>query len=449
MANAVSGQTRDGQLTLFQYAGGGAGGDSHGGQAGSGGAAESRLVFDDTHNASQSAAIDVQDQATAGDGGAAYLGGGGGDGGKAVATLVLHGTGALTGLAYAAGGKGGAAESPGLTGDGGSAFASATLSTTGAVNAQASAFGGVGQVAGTAEAMTTATGTSGLYQAWAQTGYILAGHLVDDETAVVSGPVNGTSSGEALAGFASTPAWVGGLTDLALETGNPDQASVSAVLSANPNIAAAAASHSPSWLAPSWLAPSWLAIDELGVGDPAGNALAHSSTSRVELTAGFDTSGNYPDLWVGLDHPVVTGASFTSLTVDIYANGGPLKLLHQVFATAAAAEAYFTDHPIHLGSLAGYIAPTESGRVTIDVSMTATYAASGGGAFDAGVILFTAPSAQAAASLQSAAQEPATLAHPAVIASAPVANPLVELSDPAFDHYGFDLAGLHAHPTLL
>ena len=121
--------------------------------------------------------------------------------------------------------------------------------------------------------------------------------------------------------------------------GAPSSVSVSAILSANSNIASAFATS-----------PSYFGIGELGgvlqrCGDPTQTEVSTENMS-VDLTK---LASVQPDL--GFYSPQTGGAGFSSLNLDVKENGS--DALNVSFTSVAAAKAYFTNDAIDLGSLSG------------------------------------------------------------------------------------------------
>ena len=187
---------------------------------------------------------------------------------------------------------------------------------------------------------------------------------------------------------------------VALESAAPDAVSTAAVLAANPNIAFAFGAS-----------PSFFAIDELGGNyDKAGGTVAHTTTeSRSTLTVDLTQLASRQDLVGGFYNATVQGAGFTSLTFTLTGDGH--TLVNQTFTTVAAAQAFFTNNAMDLGSLAS--GPLSGNILTLQASFTMTTAASGDG-FYAQMIIGDPP--PAAASPSRFAQ---TMAGLAAAASAP------------------------------
>jgi hypothetical protein len=167
----------------------------------------------------------------------------------------------------------------------------------------------------------------------------VAGNLVTSAAAHATGTVNGTNLAEAQVGIGGPSiAFATGPQSLAFETGEPDSSSTSAVLSANPGIAAAFG-----------VSPAFFAIGELGAAYGSGAAGSQTNTSEIDLTVDLTELGSRQDLVVGLYNPTVVGSGITNIAFDFFADG--IDLIHQVFTSASAAANYFTDHGIDLGSL--------------------------------------------------------------------------------------------------
>jgi hypothetical protein len=379
MTNAVSGVTAGGALTLSQSSYAGNGGNSEGGGAGKGGAANAALTFDDTGNTTQSASINALDAAYGGAGGAASPDTGGtiglaGGGGAATSTLSLKGASTLKGTASAYGGDGGY-NSSGTQAAGGAATSSATVTGTNATsvaNAVAGALSNVSAKTGAATATATARaiGVAGVSQATAESDPG-QGALVQSLSAFAKGVVDGasgansTSSSYALTAFASAvPAFRTDTQALASVTGLPTTANVNTVLSSNPNTKAAFGATG-----------SYFALGELGGSYDVNGHASETISDAVSMTIDPSLLTNPKDLIVGFYNGAAIGSGFQALSINIAANG--TTLLAKAF-TAATASAFFTDDPLDLGSILGLEA---NGLVNLKITLSETVASANSGYF--------------------------------------------------------------------
>ena len=363
--NLVTGYTKNGVLTLSQSTVGGAGGDSDTGIGGKGGSGVSSLTFDDSLNATHSAAILATVSSVGGAGG---LGSTAGLAGSAISTLVLTGAGKLSAIASATGGAG-------------------------------------DLLSGTANASTSVTGLSGDYSAAASSS-LRTGQLVQSVSATAGGGVDGTSTAKAFAGIgdgAATMLTVG--QALAFIEGAPSTASVAAVLTANAAIKTAFGA-----------APVFFGIGELGGGYSAGGVGVQTITTSFKETVNLTKLSLRRDLVVGFYKGTTVGAGFTSMTFDLYADG--VDVIHQTFSTAAAAKTYFTNNAIDLGSLA--TGALSGNTLTLRATMSITTNVAGSG-FYGGLIIGDPP---ASASVRSFTQAMAGMGGQAsAVASALMATP--------------------------
>jgi hypothetical protein len=370
MGNAVTGATKGGPLFLSQNAHGGAGGSSSGGIGGAGGAATSSLVFDDTKSVTQSALVSSESIAIAGAGGA---GASGRAGGQATASQTIIGSGGVHAFSTATGGDGGA---PGAVG--GNAAASTVARAATDVDGEAHAHGGFGfTTAGTALANTSAFGASGTFAADADTG-LTPGQLIQFVATTTSGVVDGASTAQALAKIGGLAAnFSTAYQGIASETGAPAAFSVNAVLAANPAIKMAFGST-----------PSFFSLGELGGGHARAGTDVETTTSSLEVKVDLNQLSDRQDLLVGLYHPFASGKGVTQVTLDISANGS--DLFHEAFSSASAAVAFFSDHPLDLGSLAhgGIIGQGDLLDLKVTLGVTSN---SAGSAFDAGFLIGDPP----------------------------------------------------------
>ena len=407
----------------MQYANGGAGGASTGGTAGVGGAATSNLTFDDTASVHQSAAVESLVAAGGGAGGAGHGGSSAAAGGAASATLTLTGSNTVLGETEAQGGSSGAPDSPGAYAAGAAATATTTLHAGGAVSGFAYAIGGSGATAGAATATISAIGTSGSVSAEALTS-TSPGHLVESVMGYSTVVVEGSAKAYSQATIGGTPAtYVTAYQGVAIETGAPNAASTSAVLSANPIIATAFGSS-----------PVFFAIGELGGAHSTVGTDSQVITSNISFTVDLTQLAVRQDLVVGFYHPTTLGAGVTSMTLDIYVNG--TDTLNVNFVSAADATTFFTDNAFDLGSLAS------GDTVNVEARLSITTASPGGG-FDGAFIFGDPPPAEHVVVASHAALASAAPASAAITAVHPV-----ELSDTAH-HLSLPTHELHPHTVFL
>jgi hypothetical protein len=137
-------------------------------------------------------------------------------------------------------------------------------------------------------------------------------------------------------------------------TGAPTAAAVTAALAGSPAISGAFGA-----------APTYFAIGEVGVGSTAtGTDSGDTETSTLEVKVDLTELALRQDLLIGFYHGTTTGAGVTGVNLDVFVDGN--ALIHQSFATGAAAETWFTNHALDLGSLASGAA---LGANTLDVKV--------------------------------------------------------------------------------
>ena len=359
LVNAVSGQTSGGSLKLVQSAIGGNGGD--GGQgAGAAGDANSYLHFDDTAQSTKSASVSVSLTATGGNSGNPALNFLAENGGAADAEAVIMGAGAVNVAITATGGNVGGGltntfnNNMTVTGGNATAISTGRGST---VNSVAHAIGGAGPDAGVADAQSAGFGVSGTVLATAATS-VTGTAAVLGVSATAAGIVAGNGGAEALAqiGVAS-PVLDMKTPSLAFISGAPLASDVSTVLSANGSLSSAYGS-----------AANVLALSELG-GTYASHPAMGNETSSTSCSVSLEASQLNPkdDIVLGLYGPDAHGQNLGSVSLAVSVNGA--NVLSAGFSTAAAANAYFTDHPLDLGSIASLSA---SGTIAVTVSVSET-----------------------------------------------------------------------------
>jgi hypothetical protein len=377
MKNAVTGRTNGGKLSLTQIAIGGDGGSSANklGPGGIPGAATSSLTFDDTKNKTQSTLVTGDVYATGGDAAT-----GGGDvaessipiaGGIATATLNLTGASATNAAVTASGGAGAAG------GAGGNATAVLTAHGTN-VEAQSTATGGSGATAsGIAAATTTATGTSGSFSAEAGSSLINQNQLIQSISTSAQGVVNGTSVAQAKATIGGASAsFLKSSQAVAFEAAAPSAASTAPILASNSAIAAAFGSS-----------PVFFGIDEVGGGYSSGGSIAQTVTTEVNETVDITKLSTRGNLIVGLYNGAAIGKGVAGVAFDLYVDGA--DVLSKTFTSGTAAQDYFTDNTINLGSLATD-PQIDAGDLILKVVLTVT-STSAGSAFYGGILIGDPP----------------------------------------------------------
>ena len=336
--NAVTGYANGGVLTLSQTAVGGAGGSSDTAAGGKGGAAISSLTFDDTQSVTQSATVN--------------------------GTVAAVGGAGATGATIAA-----------------AAAGTATLVVTGAgvVNAATAATGGAGvTVSGVGTATTTATGVSGTISA-TENASLFSGQLVQSVSAATSGAVDGTSVDKAYAAIAGASKAATG-QGVAYVEGAPLAASISAVLTKNASINTAFGAS-----------PVFFGIAELGGAYSAGGKTTQTITSSFSETVDLTQLATPEDLVAGFYSGKATGAGFSGMTFDLYADG--VDVVHETFSSAKAATTFFTNNAIDLGSLAS--GPLSGSTLNLRATMSITASAAGSG-FSGSIIVGDPPTASGA-----------------------------------------------------
>lgn len=420
LTNAASGISNGGSVTLTQSAFGGSGGATTGGGAGgAGGYAKSVLNDNDTANATKSLLISATIGATGGNGGKSDTGAGG-NGGLATANATITGAGSVSMTAAARGGAAGLGSTNGVAG--GASATSTAIGTT-QVYSTAKAAGGLGS-GSSGSTSAKATGNSGFAQAqsWAQLAAAgTTGVLVDSLSAAVStklaGKVNSTDTAEdvAIAQFGVAAPAID-VTDqgVANVIGAPTGTNVSAVLAANSNINKAFA-----------VTPSYFGIVELGASFTTAGTLSETTTATVTESVDLNQLATRQDLLVGLYGGTLTGTGVTGVVLTIKANG--TTLLSQTFASGAAAQTYFTNHAVDLGSLNGSLYASGIANLTISLAVTSTSAGSG---FFGSLLVGDPPKAATASNTFAdwAHQLGATGYHSGDLASTPATAPLNDLS---------------------
>ena len=282
------------------------------------------------------------------------------------------------------GGNGGSGATAG-NGDAATATGSAT-GTTAYDNVTST--GGFGTNS-SATSTATATGKTG----WAQAASSAkdansgtTGVLVDSASGQVLSYLdgNGTTADSAqdvaLAQFGvASPAMNTAAQGVADITGAPTAANVSAILAANTAIASAFA-----------VSPSYFAIAELGARETTAGIAAETTTSTVNLSVDLSQLASRQDLLVGLYGGALVGSGVTAVTLTITANG--TNLLTKTFASGAAAQAYFTNDAVDLGSLNGALYSSNVANITATLAVTTSGV---GSAFYGNVLIGDPPSSAA------------------------------------------------------
>ena len=140
----------------------------------------------------------------------------------------------------------------------------------------------------------------------------------------------------------------------------------------------------------------FFSVDELG-GKYAksGGTTAETNTETLNLTVDTTKLATLGTLGIGFFDPITVGAGFTSLTFTLTADGSTVA--HKVFTTLAAANAYFADDYVILGTL-GAGALTASTLTLVATLTITTDAADSGYYFNA--IIGDPPAAGSASSHQ-------------------------------------------------
>jgi hypothetical protein len=362
LVNAVAGSTQGGVLTLSQTAIGGDGGASDAGTGGAGGYGLSDLTFTDN----TSAALLVTDTGIGGSGGAS-----GGAGGNTWDAATITGAASVTVQTTANGGAAGAGGA-----QGGQAQAKAT-GTGAIVNATATADGGIGGVVGgIANATATGTGNAGTVTAVSQTG-VTAGNLIVSVSGDATAAVGGTAIAFSQSAFGGTATpFTNADGAVAVMTANPSAGSVMGLIAQDPNTQAALGSN-----------PAVFAVGEVGGEHSGTGAGVQTSTASTGITLDLLQLVNPADLFLAFDHTSASTSGISNVSLGVSADG--MSLLTESFSSAAAATAWFTDHPLDLGSLAsGTLAASSTLDLHVSLSVTSTHA---GSSFDTQFLVASAP----------------------------------------------------------
>jgi hypothetical protein len=140
--------------------------------------------------------------------------------------------------------------------------------------------------------------------------------------------------------------------------------------------------------------PSFFAIGELGGGHSSAGAGSQTMTSVLTETVDLTQLSTRGDLILGLYDGAAVGGGFTSMTFDLTADG--VDVADQTFTSTSAAETYFDDDAIDLGSLAsGQTLGADTLSLTATLTITTDAAGSG---FYGDLIIGDPPKATSAAS---------------------------------------------------
>ena len=304
-------------------------------------------------------------RAYGGRGGYGLGGSNGGAGGQAYALLALTGSNAVNATTEADSGVGGKIESgAGTAGPGGAARAVSVGKGSGLVEvtAVARAMG-----SGDASAKAKALGTGGAFVAMG-VATLSPGGLIKSDSALAQGQVGaktkakvGVDLGQAFstANFAFS-------AGVALQDAAPAQASGDAILAANSNISAAFGAS-----------PVYFSLGDMGGAYSAGGATTQTATDTLDLSVDLTQLAIRGDLILGLFDPTIEGTGFSSLTFTLTADGSIVE--NQTFTTVAAAEAFFTNDAIDLGSLAS--GPLSGNTLTLQATLAVSFTTAGQGVY--------------------------------------------------------------------
>ena len=271
----------------------------------------------------------------------AFTDGAGGDGGSAMAMANASAAGGGTAIANAAatGGVGGAGSSPGALG---------------AANATSSAETAKGAIA---QAQSTAVGSSGKAQSTATTSF--AGASVQSAAVAQAGSTATTSA--IAQGGGSGQAFVNpGQTAYAFSTALPDKAYAATLIDGASNVANAL-------LGPRDMVFGTAILGANYATDGGGASHSYSGSSTFDFGYGGDLMlGLIDDQHAGFSG----GLGFQSLEFTILDNG--VEIFDLTFKSLAAAESFFDDSVINLGSNLG---------PDIDLTFSYNLVADGSGGF--------------------------------------------------------------------
>ena len=372
LVNAASGTTKGGYLTLSQTASGGTGGYSSAGNGGAGGAAATSLTFSDkATNTAQASTVNGTSSATGGAGGG-VAGSSTSSGGSATADVNLTGSNIVKTTATASGGT-----SQGKVSVGGAASANSIATSVGTAStavstASATATGGVGGTQGTANALAqattaagqqaqanaTATGASGLAQTAATTngtGFVLS-FTGNAQSQTISTGSTAESLANAVNPFSFNGSSIG---SYAFGTIAPNAAYVSNALSTHSKVAAAFSSPYSAVIA----------AGVQGAYETTKTTASQEFISSENFTLNAPTMSGH--LILGLLDTQALKTGFTSLVFTVTVGG--VTDVSQTFTTLAAAQSYFQNDAIDLGTF------SSSGPLAVGIKFDLTAAAAGVG----------------------------------------------------------------------
>ena len=159
-------------------------------------------------------------------------------------------------------------------------------------------------------------------------------------------------------------------------------------------------------------------IGELGGAYSTGGVgSSQTVTSSFNETVDLTQLNPLQDLVVGFYKGTTVGTGVTGVTFDLYADGA--DVVHQTFATAAAAKTWFTNNAIDLGSLAS--GPLSGSTLTLQATLSVTTATAGSG-FYGELILGDPPAAKVSASPDAFVQAMAAMGSSSGALSAAIAS---------------------------
>jgi hypothetical protein len=365
VANAMSGSTSGGTLSLSQTAIGGNGGASDTGAGGNGGSGASTLTFSDTKSSPPSAALLVTLTATGGNGGAGATTG---NGGVATIGANITGSGVVGVTALATGGSGAQA--------GGAQVTSIVTGTQAQSIVRANA--GTSQGASAlAYANAQAVGSSSLANALATSAAITATSMValsDQAVSAGAGTANALSIAEAAQTVPSGALWVWGGAAYSELDALPGAIQVAPALTAAPNTTAVFAGG------------AILAAGEIGGGHSGPGTGPQTLSASATISLNRLLLPSTPDLFLSFTK-ALSGNPTSGIDLTVLANGS--TLVNQSFTNATAAASWLTDHPLDLGSLgSGTLAASPTLFLQVGLSLTST-----GGGLYAGFVVGDAPAA--------------------------------------------------------
>ena len=266
---------------------------------------------------------------------ATATGGGGGDGGVG-SDGGVGGDATATGSASARNGGAAAASATAIAGSGGAPSISGAAGADGAANAVSSA---ITQRGALAQAQSTAVGSSGGAQSTAQTSL----HQLGLVQAVATAPTGSTATTNAIAeAGGSGQAFANpGQTAYAFSAGLPDKTYVTTLVGGASHVTDALLGPRDAVFGAAILGANYA---------PDGGGQSH--TYSAAATFGFDYRG---DLLLGLidnqQNGFDNGLGFQSM--EFYVDGNGSDVFDVKFGNLAAAESFFSDTVINLGSYAG------------------------------------------------------------------------------------------------